>query len=247
MPSVTRSQTKNLKVAAETPVKKIASVSSFNCGTLNCRTGQYTIYKHTPKSSIQETRANLVAAKEFDEFKETLLQMMNKVHEADPDMHLYKITQIDNVVKYCLLNIIHVLKYERFTISVYDKMCEFEQSVNQFKDITLKIYATESGFLSDCALLKKTLNLELIKMPLDKLKDASINSQINFNHFKRDILEPLMNAKNGLRRSPRKYKKVDYTGMDTIEPESKYDGITDIWKDETIYEDPDYKPCNRRL
>lgn len=35
---------------------------------------------------------------------------------------------------------------------------------------------------------------------------------------------------------------VDYTGMDTIEPESEYDGITDIWFDLTLAEDPDYEP-----
>jgi len=35
---------------------------------------------------------------------------------------------------------------------------------------------------------------------------------------------------------------VIYTGMDSIEPESKYDGITDIWMDTTIHYDPDYVP-----
>ena len=45
-----------------------------------------------------------------------------------------------------------------------------------------------------------------------------------------------------MRRTRRKYKKVDYTGMDTIEPESEYDGITNIWADKTINEDPDYVP-----
>jgi hypothetical protein len=34
---------------------------------------------------------------------------------------------------------------------------------------------------------------------------------------------------------------VDYTGMDTIEPESEYDDITNIWLDLTIDEDPDYE------
>ena len=47
-----------------------------------------------------------------------------------------------------------------------------------------------------------------------------------------------MNA--SLRRTARKYKVVNYTGMDTIEPECEFDGITDIWYDETIHYDPDY-------
>ncbi len=37
-------------------------------------------------------------------------------------------------------------------------------------------------------------------------------------------------------------KLVDYTGMDTIEPESEYDGITDIWYDESVWYDSDYVP-----
>jgi hypothetical protein len=35
---------------------------------------------------------------------------------------------------------------------------------------------------------------------------------------------------------------VDYTGMDTIEPECEYDGITDIWYDESVWYDSDYVP-----
>ncbi len=36
-------------------------------------------------------------------------------------------------------------------------------------------------------------------------------------------------------------KFVDYTFMDTIEPHDEYDGITDIWRDETLDYDPDYE------
>ena len=39
----------------------------------------------------------------------------------------------------------------------------------------------------------------------------------------------------------RKRSVVDYTGMDVIEPLDKYDAITNIWEDITIYEDPDYE------
>jgi hypothetical protein len=39
----------------------------------------------------------------------------------------------------------------------------------------------------------------------------------------------------------RNLPRVDYTGMDTIEPKSEYD-ITDIWYDLSIFEDPDYVP-----
>lgn len=42
-------------------------------------------------------------------------------------------------------------------------------------------------------------------------------------------------------RPQRNIKRVNYTGMDSIEPESEFDGITDIWADITIEEDPDYE------
>lgn len=41
-------------------------------------------------------------------------------------------------------------------------------------------------------------------------------------------------------RPRRNIPRVDYTGMDSIEPENEFDGITNIWADETIEEDPDY-------
>lgn len=42
-------------------------------------------------------------------------------------------------------------------------------------------------------------------------------------------------------RPRRNIPRVNYTGMDTIEPESEFDGITDIWFDLTLSEDPDYE------
>lgn len=41
-------------------------------------------------------------------------------------------------------------------------------------------------------------------------------------------------------RPRRNIKRINYSGMDTIEPESEYDGITDIWYDASIHFDPDY-------
>jgi hypothetical protein len=42
-------------------------------------------------------------------------------------------------------------------------------------------------------------------------------------------------------RKPKRSPYVSYIGMDTIEPENEFDGITNIWFDETIEEDSDYK------
>ena len=48
------------------------------------------------------------------------------------------------------------------------------------------------------------------------------------------MLIPYLEIKN------KRFPPVDYTGMDSIIDE--YDGITDIWEDTTIGEDPDYDP-----
>jgi len=47
-----------------------------------------------------------------------------------------------------------------------------------------------------------------------------------------------------VRKSKRNKKVVSYVGMDTIESECEYDGITDIWYDITIHFDEDYNPNN---
>jgi len=51
-----------------------------------------------------------------------------------------------------------------------------------------------------------------------------------------------MENTTNLRRTARRYKKVNYAGMDTIEPECEYDFITNVWHDETIETDPDWLP-----
>lgn len=42
-------------------------------------------------------------------------------------------------------------------------------------------------------------------------------------------------------RPRRNIPRVNYTGMDAIEPECEHDGITDIWADLTLSEDSDYE------
>jgi hypothetical protein len=58
--------------------------------------------------------------------------------------------------------------------------------------------------------------------------------------FMCDKPKPYISSKKEPRYPKRSIKPVDYTGMDTIEPEDKYDGITNIWADQTIYWDSDY-------
>ena len=83
-----------------------------------------------------------------------------------------------------------------------------------------------------CDWSKRLIDLELsrseeeiytVKVALGQLQDTE------------KMLIPYLQTNN--KRSP----PVDYTGMDSIFVD-EYDGITDIWEDTTIYEDPDYDP-----
>lgn len=88
---------------------------------------------------------------------------------------------------------------------------------------------------------------KLVDKFVDELcKAKDFTSEIIRNYSGPCNTDLMIKAKNELERlatmRPRRnIKRVDYTGMDTIEPESEYDGITDIWADLTLSEDPDYE------
>ena len=70
-----------------------------------------------------------------------------------------------------------------------------------------------------------------------------MNTFVNQLQETKEALNPYISQKQEFaRRSNRNIKKVCYMWMDTIEPEDEFDGITNIWEDITIYEDPDYDP-----
>jgi len=58
----------------------------------------------------------------------------------------------------------------------------------------------------------------------------------NFNKSKYEFEE-----KPKLNRPKRNITRVDYTGMDIIEPLDEFDDITNIWDDLTVHEDPNYE------
>lgn len=77
-------------------------------------------------------------------------------------------------------------------------------------------------------------NLQIFKTALKDRKNRA--KKIAKDTYKQNIV-PTTNV-----RPRRNIPRVDYTGMDTIEPEDEYDGITDIWYDDSISYDPDYNP-----
>ena len=79
---------------------------------------------------------------------------------------------------------------------------------------------------------------------LSKAKEFTSEIIRNYNGpYNTDIMIKAKNEHERLSkiRPRRNIKRVNYTGMDMIEPENEFDGITNIWADLTIQGDPDYE------
>jgi hypothetical protein len=128
-------------------------------------------------------------------------------------------------------------KWVLFASILYNKTIEFQ------KDLEKKPH------------LKYSYNQVLGKTPclLEKAKNFLVKCLLHINATSPELINPYLINMRGpdfiqadlnieTARPRRNIPRVDYTGMDMIEPESEYDGITNIWADPTIDEDPDYTP-----
>jgi hypothetical protein len=102
------------------------------------------------------------------------------------------------------------------------ELVAFMDLLDNYMDLMVKTYPTPIQFMI-------SLKSYIRDRKLAKLRENIANKQ---STIFREVPS----------RSRRNVPRVDYTGMDTIEPESEYDGITDIWYDLTLQEDPDYVP-----
>ena len=119
----------------------------------------------------------------------------------------------------------------KFICTSLNKLIEFENDATDCKLRRVEeSHKEEINYMLSELSIAKPLLINLIKSTLY----PDLNN-----------LDSVIEAHNHIRtmesqRPRRKIPKVDYTGMDTIEPESEYDGITNIWEDVTKSEDPDY-------
>ena len=110
-----------------------------------------------------------------------------------------------------------------------------------FNKTTEFIIDSETG--SWCEIDKKLVE----KFNIEIYKARNFVATLIKNNF--DLFsthEQVMKAKEEIIRMEtlrprRNIPRVNYTGMDTIEPEDEFDEITDIWFDTTIEEDSDYE------
>lgn len=120
-----------------------------------------------------------------------------------------------------------VSKWVRFLCTVFDKIIEFETEYRN------------GGWLLVSEQLVEKFNQEL-----NLAKKFLVNIIKNYEGIEyRELVSQSKDKIAALegQRPRRNIKRVNYTYMDTIEPECEGDGITDIWFDLTLSEDPDYE------
>jgi hypothetical protein len=127
------------------------------------------------------------------------------------------------------------LKWNKFAATVYSKTTEFYNSMQcgEYNEITDKNLVS-----NHCKEFMKTRNF--LKSYFTNLKKTA-HWQIDMND--KFIAQAMNEIEKEMTMRPRRnVPRVNYTGMDIVEPESEFDGITDIWADLSVYEDPDYLP-----
>jgi hypothetical protein len=141
-----------------------------------------------------------------------------------------KITNIINFFKYVNENISNFIEknpyWMKFIGMIYKKSLQI-------------IHEIQAGMCVNCdkKLVKKFLQ------ECNKTKNMASNIIKNDSYIILDDIEydSFVDEQRETSRPRRNIARVDYTGMDTIEPECEFDEITDIWADLTIQEDPDYE------
>lgn len=115
----------------------------------------------------------------------------------------------------------------RFIANVYEKTSQFIFEMDRGDYFVIDKNIVENFFSYVFQVRNFTSNI--IKNYCGNVSDHSITR----------AKEEITRLESG--RPRRNIPRVNYTGMDTIEPESEFDGITDIWFDLTESEDPDYE------
>ena len=243
MPIVTRSQSKKFVEAAEPKVvpKIVTTVTSFP--------------KFITSYSKTEEEQNFI-----DDTKKMLAEVEHahgKQAKMLLSLQIYNLVN-DKLEKFLDLNL---NRWATFGATAYNKTTEFYnlRKIEGFYDgINKKLVdAFTSSYMKARNMLKAYFNkphmlTRYYGLQRNPFKEMYENIADEDTKIEREAQEKARKAKDEkvntrknvikLRRSRRNIPVVNYTGMDSIEPESEYDGITDIWQDKTLKSDPNYNP-----
>ena len=155
-----------------------------------------------------------------------------------------KIRECKNVMKYNSDNLPYLFEksklydkncWQKYAVTLYNKCIEFDNEYilnNGWPELDQDLIRE---FISEYQFTKKIIT--------NHIKSVDINTLTNEEHKQlvTAAKKAIETAEKGRYRR-RNIPVVDYTGMDTIEPECEYDGITDIWYDDSYSYDSDYEP-----
>jgi len=127
--------------------------------------------------------------------------------------------------------------WQKYAVTVYNKCIEFDNEYILNKGWPELDQELIREFVSEYQFTKKIVT--------NHIKSVDINALTKEEH--KQLVTAAKKAietaeKGRYYNNKRNIPVVDYTGMDTIEPEFEYDGITDIWYDDSYYSDSDYVP-----
>ena len=126
------------------------------------------------------------------------------------------------------------LKWNEFAAVVYSKTTEFYNDMLSGKHNIADKNLLTMHFQE---FMKARKFLETYFINLKKSSPSKIDMNNKF------IIQAMNEIEKEMTMRPRRnVPRVNYTGMDIVEPESEFDGVTDIWADCTVDEDPDYVP-----
>jgi hypothetical protein len=134
------------------------------------------------------------------------------------------------------------MKWIKYAACVYSKTTEFYNDMmsgkyNKIPDKNLVKTHFEEFMKTRNFLASYFTNLKKTSPLLIDMNDKFISQAM------REIEDDNSAINNIVTSRPRRsVSRVDYTGMDTIEPESEDDYITNIWYDESVWYDSDYVP-----
>jgi hypothetical protein len=146
------------------------------------------------------------------------------------------------------------MKWVKFAATAYSKTTEFynQMIAGELNEVVDKILV--ENFIEEFMKARKFLasyftnlkkncpsNVDMNDRFINQaMREIEKHSAMNNNVISQPFNE--MKKESVISRPRRNIPRVSYVGMDTLEPESEFDGITDIWADPTIDEDPDYVP-----
>ena len=227
MPVTTRSMKKNLyaakPISAATPVTAPKPISTATSVTAPKPMSATPALLSAVESYFVQQTKNLLFQCQFAQGKEAKMRISLQIYK---DVNAY--------IERLLVG--NQMKWVRFAATVYSKATEFynQMIAGVFNDISDKTLV--AIFIQELTKARKFLETYFINLKKLSLSHIDMNDRF-IDSAMREIEKNMASS-----RPRRSVPRVNYTGMDTIEPESEFDGITDIWLDLTVYEDPDYVP-----